>query len=145
MGGHKNNTSTHLEHEETILNGGSTQCHKTFKQHNNAHGLYVSDNDSENTSECHFKCQKIKPNPVYYDETNRHPPDVDVSFVDVPTSTQPMKLDGEKVIFFSLILTKINICLRWWATTNLSMNGMSHLLRIGLKVLLLLGDQRTLP
>ena len=100
MGGHRTNASTHSEHEETIFNGGSTHCHNTFKQHNNAQGLYVSNDDSENTSECHFKCQKIKPNPVYYDETNCHPPDVDVSFVDVSTSTQPMELDGEEVIFF---------------------------------------------
>ena len=31
MGGHQTNTSTHLEHEETIFNGGSTNCRKTFK------------------------------------------------------------------------------------------------------------------
>ena len=55
MGGHQTNTSTYLDHEETIFNGGSAHCHKTFKQHNNAQGLYVSDNDSEDTSECHFK------------------------------------------------------------------------------------------
>ena len=55
MGGHRTNTSTHSKHEETIFNGGSTHCHKTFKQHNNAQGLYVSDDDSENTSEYHFK------------------------------------------------------------------------------------------
>ena len=36
MRGHKTNASTHSEHEETIFNGGSTHCHKTFKQHNNA-------------------------------------------------------------------------------------------------------------
>ena len=36
MSGHQTNTSTHLEHEETIFNGGSAHCHKTFKQHNNA-------------------------------------------------------------------------------------------------------------
>ena len=36
MGGHQTNISTHLEHEETIFNGGSAHCHKTFKQHNNA-------------------------------------------------------------------------------------------------------------
>ena len=36
MGGHQTNTSTHLEHEKTIFNGGSGHCHKTFKQHNNA-------------------------------------------------------------------------------------------------------------
>ena len=36
MGGHQTNTSTHLEHDETIFNGGSGQYHKTFKQHNNA-------------------------------------------------------------------------------------------------------------
>ena len=114
MGGHQTNTSIHLEHEETIFNGGSTHCHKTFKQHNNAHGLYVSDDDFENTNECHFKCQKIRPNPVYYDETNSHPLNVDVFFVDVLTSTQPMELDGEKVFFFffAFILTKINICIK---------------------------------
>ena len=55
MHGHKTNASTHSEHEETIFNGGSTHCHKTFKQHKNAQGLYVSDDDSENTSEYHFK------------------------------------------------------------------------------------------
>ena len=43
----KTNTSTHSEHEETIFNDGSTHCHKTFKQHNNAQGLYVSDDDFE--------------------------------------------------------------------------------------------------
>ena len=64
MGGHQTNTSTHLKHEETIFNGGSTHCHKTFKQHNNTQGLYVSDNDSKNTSECHFKLRKIRPNLV---------------------------------------------------------------------------------
>ena len=36
MGGHQTNTSTYLEHEKTIFNGGSGHCHKTFKQHNNA-------------------------------------------------------------------------------------------------------------
>ena len=36
MGGHQTNTFIHLEHEETIFNDGSTHCHKTFKQHNNA-------------------------------------------------------------------------------------------------------------
>ena len=57
MGGHQTNTCTHSVHEETIFNDGSTHsCHKTFKQHNNAQSLYVSDDDSENTSECHFKC-----------------------------------------------------------------------------------------
>ena len=47
IGGHQTNTSTHLKHEETIFNGGSTHCHKTFKQNNNAQGLYVSDDDFE--------------------------------------------------------------------------------------------------
>ena len=152
MGGHQTNTSTYLEHEETIFNGGNTHYHKTFKQHDNAEGFCVSDDDSENTSKCHFKRQKIRPNLVYYDETNSHPLDAYVFFVDVPTSTQPIELDGEKVIFFlllflflALILTKINIFLRWWVTTNLSMKGMSSLLRIGSKVLLLLGSQRPLP
>ena len=41
MGGHQTNTSTHLEHEETIFDSG------------NGH---VSNDDSEDTSECHFKC-----------------------------------------------------------------------------------------
>ena len=100
MGGHQTNTSTHSKHEETIFTGGSTHCHKTFKQHNNAQGLYVSHDNSENTSECHFKCRKIITNPMYYDETNSHPLDVDVFFADVPTFTQPMKLDGEEVNFF---------------------------------------------
>ena len=36
MGSHQTNTSTHLEHEETIFNGGSAHYHKTFNQHNNA-------------------------------------------------------------------------------------------------------------
>ena len=36
IGSHQTNTSTHLEHEKTIFNGGSAHCHKTFKQHNNA-------------------------------------------------------------------------------------------------------------
>ena len=101
MGGHQTNTSTHSEHEETIFNGGSTHsCHKTFKQHNNAQGFYVSNDDSENKSECHFKRRKIRSNHMYYDETNSYPLDVDVFFADVPTSTQPMELDGEEVIFF---------------------------------------------
>ena len=30
-GGHQTNTSTHLEHKETIFNGGSTHYHKTLK------------------------------------------------------------------------------------------------------------------
>nr|CAN62413.1 hypothetical protein VITISV_029286 [Vitis vinifera] len=97
IGGHQTNTSTHPEHEETIFNGGSTHCHKTFKKHNNAHGLYVSDDDSEDTSECHFKRRKIRPNPVYYDETNSHSLNANVFFADVPTSTQPMELDGEEI------------------------------------------------
>ena len=42
MGGHKTNTSTYLEHEETIFNGGNTHCHKTLKQNNNAQGICVS-------------------------------------------------------------------------------------------------------
>ena len=115
MGGHQTNTSTYSEHEETLFNSGSAHYHKTFKQHNNARGFYASDNDFEDTSECHFKRRKIKPNPVYYDETNSHPLDADVFFADVLTSTQPIELDGEGVLFFlflALILTKINICLR---------------------------------
>ena len=155
MGGHQTNTSTHSKYKETIFNGGSTHCHKTFKQHNNTQGLYVSDNDSKNTSECHFKRRKIRPSPVYYDEIKSHHLDAGVFFVDIPTSTQPMELDGKEVnfyfyfillfFFFALILTKINICLRWGVTTNLSMNKMSHFLRIDLKMLLLLGSQRSLP
>ena len=31
MGGPQTNTSTHSEHKETIFNGGSGHCHKTFK------------------------------------------------------------------------------------------------------------------
>ena len=100
MGGHQTNTSTYLEHEKSIFNCGNAHCHKTFKQHNKAQGLYVLDDDSKDTSECHFKCQKIIPNPVYYDETNSHPLDVNVFFVDVPTSIQLMELDGEEVIFY---------------------------------------------
>ena len=72
-------------------------------QHNNAQGFYVSDNDSEDTSECHFKRRKIIPKLVCYDETNSHPLYEDAFFADVPTSTQPMELDGEEV-FFALIL-----------------------------------------
>ena len=87
MGGHQTNTSTYLEHEETIFNGGNTHYHKTLKQHKNAEGFCVSDDDSKNTSECHFKHRKIRPNPVYYDETNSHPLDADVFFADVQTST----------------------------------------------------------
>ena len=106
--GHKTNASTHSEHEETIFNGGSTHCHKTFKQHNNAQGLYVSDDDFENTSECHFKHRNIRPNPTYYDETNSHPLDADVFFANVPTSTQSIELDGEEVLFFLSIDTNKN-------------------------------------
>ena len=47
IGGHQTNTSTHSEHEETIFNDGNTHHHKTFKQHNNAQGLYVSDDNSK--------------------------------------------------------------------------------------------------
>ena len=36
MGGHRTNNSTHSKYKETIFNGGSTHCHKNFKQHNNA-------------------------------------------------------------------------------------------------------------
>ena len=103
VGGHQTNTCTYLEHEETIFNGGNTHHHKTLKQHKNAEGFCVSDDDSENTSECHFKCRKIRPNPVYYDETNSHPLDADVFFVDVPTSTQPIELDGEEVIVYFIL------------------------------------------
>ena len=108
MGGHQTNTSTYLEHEETIFNGGNTHYHKTLKQHNNAEGFCVLDDDSENTSKCHFKRQKIRPNLVYYDETNSHPLDAYVFFVDVSTSTQLIELDGEKVIFFISIDTNTN-------------------------------------
>ena len=31
VGGHQTNTFTYLEHDETIFNGGSGHCHKTFK------------------------------------------------------------------------------------------------------------------
>ena len=84
------------------FNCGNSHYHKTFKQHNNAQGLYVSDDDSKNTNECHFKLRNIRPNPMYYDETNSNPLDANVFFADVPTSTQPMELDGEEVIFFFL-------------------------------------------
>ena len=99
MGGHQTNTSTHSEHEETIFNCGNTHCHKTFKQHNNAQGLYVSNKNFEDTSECYFKWKKIRPNTMYYDETNSYHLDVNVFFADVLTSTQPMELDGEEVNF----------------------------------------------
>ena len=49
VGGHQTNTFTYLEHEETIFNGGNTHHHKTLKQHKNAEGFCVSDDDSENT------------------------------------------------------------------------------------------------
>lgn len=39
MGGHQ--TSTHLEYEETIFNGGSTHCHKTLKQHITMHRVFM--------------------------------------------------------------------------------------------------------
>ena len=35
MGAGQINTSTYLEHEETIFKGGSGHYHKTFKQQNN--------------------------------------------------------------------------------------------------------------
>ena len=85
---------------------------------------------------------------MYYDETNSYSLDADIFFADILTSTQPMELDGEEVIFyfiFALILTKINICLRLRVTTNFSMKGMSHFLRINSKVLLLLESQHPLP
>ena len=88
---------------------------------------------------------------MYYDETNSHPLNVDVFFADIPTSTQPMELDGEEVIIylfiylFALILKKINIYLRWRVTTNLLMKEMSHLQMIDLKVLLLPRSQHPLP
>ena len=104
MGRHQTNASTYLEHEETIFNGGNTHYHKTFKQHNNAEGFCVSNDDSENTSECHFKHRKIRLNPVYYDETNSHPLDADVFFADVPISTQPIQFDGEEVHLLLLLL-----------------------------------------
>ena len=109
MGGHQTNTSTHLEHEETIFNGGSTNCRKTFKWHNNAQGLYVLNNDSKYTSERHFKPRKIRPNLVYYDVANCQPLDSDVFFADIPTFTQPMVLDGEEVLlllFYALTFAK---------------------------------------
>ena len=56
MGGHQANVSTHLEHEGTIFYGGNGHYHQTFKHNNNAHVLYVSNNDSKDISECHFKC-----------------------------------------------------------------------------------------
>ena len=108
MGGHQTNTFTYLEHDETIFNGGNTHHHKTLKQHKNAEGFCVSDDDSKNTSECHFKRWKIRPNLVYYNETNSHPLDADVFFANFPISTQPMELDGEKVIFFFCIDTNKN-------------------------------------
>ena len=57
------------------------------KQVDNAKALDVSYDNPEDTSECHFKCWKTKPNPVYYDEANSRPLDVDVFFVDIPIST----------------------------------------------------------
>ena len=45
MGSHQTNTSTYSEHEKTIFNSGGAHCHNIFKQHNNAQGLYVSDDD----------------------------------------------------------------------------------------------------
>ena len=104
MGGHQTSTSTDLEHKKTIFNDGSGHCHKIFKKHNNAQGLHVSNNDSNDTSECHFKHQKIRPNPVYYDVANCQPLDSDVFFADIPTFTQPMVLDGEEVLLLLLLL-----------------------------------------
>ena len=110
MGGHQTNTSTHSKHEQTIFNGGSTHCHKSFKQHNNAQSIHVQNDDSDDTSECHFKCRKIRHNLMYYDETNSHLLDANVLFADVPTSTQPMELDGEEVLllllFYALTFAK---------------------------------------
>ena len=110
MGSHQTNTSTHLEHEETICNCGSGHCHRTFKQHNNAQSIHVQNDDSDDTSECHFKCRKIRHNLMYYDETNSHLLDANVLFADVPTSTQPMELDGEEVLllllFYALTFAK---------------------------------------
>ena len=37
---------------------------------------------------------------MYYDETNSHPLNVDVFFVDVSSSTQLMELGSEEVPFF---------------------------------------------
>ena len=46
---------------------------------------------------------KIKPNHVYYDETNSHPLDADIFFADILFSTQSMELDGEEVIFYFIL------------------------------------------
>ena len=103
MGDHQTNVSTHLEHERTIFYGGNGLCHPTFKQNNDAQVLHASNDGSKDTSECHLKCQKTRPNLVYYDETNSHSLDVDVFFANVPFSTQPMDLGNKD--FFIFILT----------------------------------------
>ena len=70
MGCHQTNVSAHLEYEGTIFYCGNGHYHQTFKQNKSAQVLHVLDNDSKNTSECHFKHQKTRPSHVYYDETN---------------------------------------------------------------------------
>ena len=108
-----------LRVEGTIFYDGNGHYYRTFEQDDNVKALNVENGNSKDTSECHFKCQNTRPKPMYYDKANFHPLDADVLFVDVLTSTQPMKLGGGEVIwffvclfvyfFFALILTKINI------------------------------------
>lgn len=67
---------------------------------------------------------------MYYDETNSHPLKVDVFFVDVPSSTQPMELGDEEFFFFlnTFVLTK-TFCLMLKVTISLSMRVMILLLK----------------
>ena len=44
--------------------------------------------------------QTLKDSSIYYGETNSHPLDADVFFVDVPSFTQQMELIGEEVYWF---------------------------------------------
>ena len=45
---------------------------------------------------------------MYYDETNSHRLNVDVFIADIPTSTQPMELDGEEVIYLFIFCIDTN-------------------------------------
>ena len=104
MNVHQTNVFAHLKHEGTIFYGGNGHYHQTFKQINHARIFHVSDDDSKDTSECDFKHWKTRPSLVYYDETNSYPLDAGVFFADVPSSTQPMELGGEKVIIIIIII-----------------------------------------
>lgn len=62
VGSHRANSSTHLEHEGTIFYGGNDHCYQDFKQDDNAKLFNVSNDNSEDTSECYLKHQKTRPN-----------------------------------------------------------------------------------